>query len=105
MSVEEEIFMFEDGDGDMLHRALCKALGISPGHGSKSQVAEALDVRSQRYSRIIAKSVCALEPAARLCSPAGVRMVMHKGVVYFYPPGVVPPEELIYGEADEEVAA
>lgn len=84
---DEDVFMFPDNDGDTLHRVLCKALDVTPGHGSKSVVAELLGVRAQRYSRIIARPVCALEPTARLCRRAGVRMLIDDaGVVWFYAP-------------------
>lgn len=94
MAENAAVFTFVGNNGESLHRALCSALGISPGHGSKSHVAQALDVRTQRYSRIVARSVCAIEPTAQLCEAAGVRMLLHDGTVYFFAPGEAIPASL-----------
>lgn len=75
-------------DGSELHRALCEALLDEPPiHGTKTAIAERLELRPQYYSRIISSRIAILDTIAKWCSMAGVSMHIDNYQVTYCAPG------------------
>lgn len=81
------MILFKGENGDRLHDTLCRAFGIPNKRGSRRQVAEALGIRPQHYSKYIVRAVCPWRPVTKWCQVAGLRYAVDEdGVIDFWLP-------------------